>query len=95
MANLRAGLVGLGVMGRQHLRLLSVIDGVDFVGATDPGLEHGALGGIKFESLELLLDAGLDYCVVAVPTALHEEVGLMLAAAACTDHLPSSANRAS
>ena len=81
MANLRAGLVGLGVMGRQHLRLLNAIDGVDFVGATDPGLEHGALGGIKFDSLELLLDAGLDYCVVAVPTALHEEVGLMLAAA--------------
>ena len=81
MANLRAGLVGLGVMGRHHLRLLSAIDGVDFVGVADPGLFDGPRDVPRFDSLEALIATGLDYCVVAVPTALHVEVGLQLAAA--------------
>ena len=31
MANLRAGLIGLGMMGRHHARNLRAIDGVDLV----------------------------------------------------------------
>ncbi len=82
VANLRAGLVGLGVMGRHHLRLLNALEGVDFVGVADPGLpDSEPLGARRFESLDALVAAGLDYCVVAVPTALHVEVGLHLAEA--------------
>ncbi|MDO8307748.1 MAG: Gfo/Idh/MocA family oxidoreductase [Actinomycetota bacterium] len=81
MANLRAGLVGLGVMGRHHLRLLNALEGVDFVGVADPGVEDADLVSTRFDSLAALLAAGLDYCVVAVPTALHVEVGLRLAEA--------------
>jgi len=83
MADLRAGLIGLGVMGRHHLRLLGSLDGVDFVGVVDPLLTPGSMtqGFSQFGSIDELLAAGVDYCVVAVPTALHEEVGLVLAEA--------------
>jgi predicted dehydrogenase len=36
---LRAGMVGLGAMGRNHLRVLGLLDGVDLVGAVDPAFE--------------------------------------------------------
>ena len=35
MAELRAGLIGLGMMGRNHARVLDSMDGVDFVVAAD------------------------------------------------------------
>ena len=81
MANLRAGLIGLGVMGQHHFRLLNVIEGVDFVGIVDPALDSDLPAGIgpRFDSIDALLAAGVDYCVVAVPTAFHEDVGLRLA----------------
>jgi UDP-N-acetylglucosamine 3-dehydrogenase len=80
---LRAGLVGLGMMGRHHARVLSSLDGVELVGMADAlGDVHGVAGGRPVVgSVAELVALGLDYCVVAVPTALHEDVGLELAAA--------------
>ena len=80
---LRAGLVGLGVMGRHHMRLLSQLDGVEFVGVHDPALsgQGNVSGNPVFDDLESLMKAGLDYCVVAAPTAFHLDLGLALAAA--------------
>ncbi len=80
---LRAGLVGLGAMGRHHARVLRALDGVELVGGADPiGDAHGALGGAPLvPDVERLLALRPDYVVVACPTAEHERVGLMLAAA--------------
>jgi UDP-N-acetylglucosamine 3-dehydrogenase len=80
---LRAGLVGLGSMGRHHARVLAGLEGVDFVGVVDPmGDKHGAAQGAPvLATVEELIDLGVDYAVVACPTALHEEVGLQFAAA--------------
>ncbi|MFG3259261.1 Gfo/Idh/MocA family oxidoreductase [Streptomyces sp. NPDC048172] len=79
---LRAGLVGLGAMGRNHARILGQLDGVEFVGAVDPaGDQHGSLHGVPvLPDVESLIALGVDYAVIACPTALHEEVGLQLAA---------------
>ncbi|MEU6808104.1 Gfo/Idh/MocA family oxidoreductase [Streptomyces sp. NPDC046831] len=81
--SLRAGLVGLGSMGRHHARVLSGLEGVEFVGAVDPmGDKHGAAHGAPvLSTVQELVDLGVDYAVVACPTALHEEVGLALAEA--------------
>jgi UDP-N-acetylglucosamine 3-dehydrogenase len=81
--SLRAGLIGLGSMGRNHARTLAALEGVDLVAVADPaGDPHGAARGVPVvTSIEALLERKLDYCVVAVPTALHEEVGLRLAEA--------------
>jgi predicted dehydrogenase len=82
-ARLRAGLIGLGMMGRHHARVLSSLDGVDLVAVADPGGDtHGAAAGLPIlDSVGDLIGAGIDYCVVAVPTVHHEEVGLALAEA--------------
>lgn len=83
MASLRAGLVGLGSMGRHHARNLRAIDGVELVAVADAtGDPHGVAAGLDvFASVEELLEVGLDYVVIATPTATHEEVGLQLAEA--------------
>jgi UDP-N-acetylglucosamine 3-dehydrogenase len=85
--NLRAGLIGLGAMGRNHARVLSELADVDLVGVLDPVGESGraARGAPVVTTLSELLALGIDYAVVACPTASHEEIGLRLAdAGVCT-----------
>jgi UDP-N-acetylglucosamine 3-dehydrogenase len=83
MAKLRAGLIGLGMMGRHHARVLRSLEGVELVALADPGGDHyGAADGMEvLPDVESLIAVGIDYCMVAVPTASHDEVGLTLAAA--------------
>jgi predicted dehydrogenase len=83
MANLRAGLIGLGSMGRHHARVLREIDGVDLVAVADPGGDpFGVAGGLDvLGGVEELVAAGIDMAMVAVPTVHHEQVCLALAAA--------------
>jgi predicted dehydrogenase len=80
---LRAGLIGLGAMGRNHARVLQIIDGVELVGVAEPnGDGNNVLRGIPvFATVADLIGIGLDYAVVCCPTGLHEEVGLQLAEA--------------
>ena len=78
---MRFGLVGLGMMGRHHARLLADSDEVDFVGASDPiGDRHNAMShGRLFSDLDSLLEEGIEAAIVAVPTAQHHEVALRMA----------------
>lgn len=81
MQKLRAGLIGLGVMGRHHARVLSSLDGVDLVAAVDPaGNQKAVPEGTKLlDSVEQIVAEKIDYCVVAAPTIFHEEIGIALA----------------
>jgi predicted dehydrogenase len=83
MKPLRAGLIGLGMMGRHHMRLLDQIDGVDFVGVHDPAItgQREINDHHVFDSFDDLISNNIDYCVVAAPTAFHLEIGLQLASA--------------
>ena len=80
---LRAGLVGLGMMGRHHARVLSSLEGVELVAVCDPmGDPHKAAGDrTVLNTVKELIDAGIDYAMIAAPTAFHEELALELAAA--------------
>ena len=80
---LRAGLVGLGMMGRHHARVLGSLDGVELVAVCDPmGDAHNVAGGRPvFTIVSELIAAGIDYAMVAAPTAFHEELALELAEA--------------
>ncbi len=80
---LRAGLVGLGMMGRHHARVLGSLDGVELVAVCDPmGDAHNVAGGRPvFTKVSELIAAGIDYAMVAAPTAFHEDLALELAAA--------------
>jgi UDP-N-acetylglucosamine 3-dehydrogenase len=79
--NLRAGVLGLGVMGRHHSRVLNELDGVDFQGVYDPSptVPDQIEGKPVVRDLEQFLDMGFDYCVVAAPTTYHLEIGRTLA----------------
>lgn len=80
---LRAGLLGVGMMGRNHARVLREVEGIDLVAIADPsGDPHGVAGDISvLPDIEALIEVGLDIAVVAVPTRLHEDAALKLAAA--------------
>lgn len=81
---LRVGLIGLGSMGRNHLRILSSIGGARLVAVADP--DRDALAGATTgsgaqgfaEPMALLGEADLDAVVIASPTTTH--VALALAA---------------
>ena len=76
--NLRAGLVGLGMMGRHHARVLSSLENVELVAVCDPmGDPHKAAGDrTVLGSVKELINARIDYAMVAAPTAFHEVMHL-------------------
>lgn len=82
---LRAAVIGLGHMGRNHARVLGsgAVEGVELVGAMDTqGDRFGSARHVPVvESLAALLDLGVDYAVISVPTAAHEDVAVRLAEA--------------
>lgn len=80
---LRAGLLGLGVMGSNHARVLASLQGVDFVGVYDPSptVPERVHDRPVVRELDQLLELGIDYAVVAAPTTFHLEMGTRLAEA--------------
>ncbi len=81
--SIKYGLIGLGMMGRHHARVLREIDGVELVALADPAGDPHAVAGDTplFDSVQGLIDAGIEAAVVAVPTRFHEDVALALAEA--------------
>ena len=77
----KVGVIGLGMMGRHHARVAREIEGVELVAVADAmGDPHSVAGGLPlYNSVEELIQHGIDAAVVVVPTHLHEEVGLTLA----------------
>src|SRR6478736_2142600 len=78
---LRVGVIGAGVMGSNHARVLAGLPGVTLVGIVDPLPEHRArataLAGCRaFEVLEELFDEDVDAITIAAPTHLHHEIAL-------------------
>jgi predicted dehydrogenase len=71
------------MMGRHHARVLSSLEGVELVAVCDPmGDPHKAAGDrTVLKTVKELIDAGIDYAMIAAPTAFHEELALELAAA--------------
>lgn len=80
---LRAGVIGMGMMGRNHVRVLQQIEGIELVGVADPqGDRFGLTRGVTVHTHpEQLIDAGMDLCVVAAPTEEHRPLALELAKA--------------
>lgn len=82
---LRGAVIGLGMIGRHHARLLQASERIEFAGAVDPGGDRFRAvinDGLVYGSIEELLQQGvLDFAIVAVPTALHLAAVEQLAAA--------------
>ena len=82
MSNLRVAIIGLGMMGANHARVLSNLEGVELVVVADPqGDAQRVLPQIKvLNSVDEVIKLGVDYCVISAPTAFHEEIALQLIA---------------
>ena len=62
MGRLRAGLIGLGMMGRNHARVLQDLDDVELVGVADPlGDPHNISDGL---GLDVDRDVDVDVKVI-------------------------------
>jgi predicted dehydrogenase len=78
----RIGVVGAGAMGRNHVRNLAALPGVELVGLYDPrteaaeavAVEHGTRAFADLDDLAGRIEAA----VVAAPTVAHAEIGCTL-----------------
>ena len=78
---LRIGVVGVGVMGSNHARVLAGLPGVHLVGVADPDRPQArfvanALGTTAVDDVEALLPLGVDAVTIAAPTHLHRDIAL-------------------
>ncbi len=72
---MKVGLIGLGVMGRNHYRVLKSMPGIELVAVCDPRLTE-EFPERSYESLEKMLDEEvLEAAIVCVPTSSHLAVG--------------------
>jgi predicted dehydrogenase len=78
---LRVGVVGVGVMGSNHARVLAGLPGAELAGVADPDAKQAefvarTLNCAAVSDIEGLLDLGVDAITIAAPTHLHREVSL-------------------
>jgi len=78
---LRVGVIGVGVMGSNHARVLAGLPGVELVGVVDPDANQAnfvksVLGCPALASADELLALGVDAVTIAAPTHLHHDLAL-------------------
>ena len=78
---LRVGVIGAGVMGTNHARVLAGLPETSLVGVVDPLPAHRSratdLTNCRtFADLDELIAAGVDAVTIAAPTHLHHEIAL-------------------
>src|SRR6201990_1625307 len=78
---LRVGVIGAGVMGTNHARVLAGLPNTTLIGIVAPLGAHRSrateLPGCRtFETLDELVAAGVDAVTIAAPTHLHHEIAL-------------------
>ena len=77
----RVGVVGVGVMGSNHARVISELPDVELAGIVDIDRHQArnvsrSLGCRAFENLDALLECGVDAATIAAPTHLHHELAI-------------------
>ena len=92
---IRCGVIGVGRMGSHHARVYAEIEAVELVGVVDIDPQrrrqaHDQWGVQAFETVEQLLEQGVDAASVATPTVSHRRVAepLLSAKVACLIEKP-------
>jgi len=85
---LKAGVIGVGHLGRFHARIYGGMDDVELVGVADSDPAAAAavadeLGIAAFDSAEGLLDAGVELASLATPTVTHADLGALVLGRGC------------
>lgn len=78
---MRIGVVGVGVMGSNHARVLAELPDVRLVGVADPDGEQRSMVGSAlscpvFEEIDGLFELGVDAITIAAPTHLHHDLAI-------------------
>src|SRR5215475_8036405 len=78
---LRVGVIGAGIMGSNHARVLAGLPDVELAGVVDPLPAHRAratdIANCRtFDTLEALIAQGIDAAIIAAPTHVHREIAL-------------------
>ena len=81
--SIRLGILGIGSMGRHHVRNARATQGVELVALADPGGDRFDVAGDLpvLGGVEELIEVGIDAAIIAAPTAHHEAAALALAEA--------------
>jgi UDP-N-acetylglucosamine 3-dehydrogenase len=90
MNKLRVGVIGVGAMGKHHVRIYNGMRGVELVGVVDINKKTTKEVATEynteaFTDCENLLKKDLDAVTIAVPTSLHKDIALK--AANCGVHM--------
>src|SRR5437588_2876633 len=77
----RLGVIGVGIIGSNHARVLADLPGVKVIGIADPAASHRALlaqivGCAVCDDVDELLELGIDAAIIAAPTHLHHDIAL-------------------
>ena len=82
--SLRIGVIGVGVMGSNHARVLSELPGIELAGVVDADRKQRELvarrvGCPAFADLDALFARGVDAVTIAAPTHLHRDIAIACA----------------
>jgi predicted dehydrogenase len=77
----RVGVIGAGVMGSNHARVLAELPGIKLVGVADPDRKRReqvarSLGCASFPDAAALIGRGVDAVTIAAPTHFHREIAI-------------------
>jgi UDP-N-acetylglucosamine 3-dehydrogenase len=86
---MRAGVLGLGSMGRNHVRVWQAVDGVELVAVADPRpeavkltIQGSSLRGYA-DAATMLAEQELDLVSVVAPTSMHHDLTVAALDAGC------------
>jgi predicted dehydrogenase len=79
--SLRVGVIGVGVMGSNHARVLVDLPGAELIGVADPDRRQAdfvarTLGCAAVPDVNGLLELNVDAVTIAAPTHLHRDIAL-------------------
>ena len=72
----RIAIIGMGVMGKNHYRVIQKINNVEVVGLCDPTVKDDFSHKLYKDLDEMLNTVKIDAAIIAAPTFLHKEIAL-------------------
>ena len=80
---IKCGVIGVGRMGSHHARVYSCLEGAELVGVFDQSEQRRndiveSWGGASCDSIEALINLGVEAVTIATPTSTHLEVAVPL-----------------
>jgi UDP-N-acetylglucosamine 3-dehydrogenase len=72
---IKIAIIGYGVMGRNHFRVMETIDEAKIVAVCDPNIDTLSKAELYHDIDTMLATESIDAAILSVPTFLHKELG--------------------